>query len=500
MTADTAALEATPTQLVALRSPTGAALIAATVLASTVGFYDAYVVNVAIPAIGRGLGSGVSALQWVLTSYLVTVAALLLLSGALADRFGRRKVLATGLSIMLVTSILCAIAPSVGVLIAVRLAQGVGGALVVPSSLSLLNGTLRRADRARAIGIWAALATLGTTLGPYVGGWLVDHASWHWVFVINVPLILFGLVALRWVPEAGGGRASSSSLDWTGAALAVLGLGGVVYALIDGPAHGWLSPPVLVAGAAGLAAAAALVPVERHRRAPMIRLSLFASRQFDAINVTTILFYGALAAAGYLLVLECQLQLGYSASQSGAVLLPDAAVFLLVSPLAGALVPRLGPRWLMVAGIAAVAAALVWLSQAGADSSYVAAILPAALLWGLGTGLAVAPLTAAVLAAVADDDLGEASAVNDAASRLGGVIVIALIPALIGAGGHGLANALVHGYEPAMLVLAALCGVAAVATAVWVVNDTVETSPRIGARPLVHACALPTSGEPQEER
>jgi EmrB/QacA subfamily drug resistance transporter len=483
------------TPLVALRSATGAALIAATVLASTVGFYDAYVINVAVPAIGRGLGAGVTSLQWVLTSYLVTVAALLLLSGALADRLGRRKVLATGLVVMLVASVLCAVAPSVGVLIAVRLAQGVGGALVVPSSLSLLNGTLQTSDRARAIGIWAALATLGTTLGPYVGGWLVDHASWRWVFIINVPLILVALVALRWVPETRAARAPSS-LDWLGALLAVVGLGGVIYALIDGPAHGWLGVRVLVPGAIGLAAAAALVPVERRRRAPMLRLSLFASRQFDAINVTTVLFYGALAAAGYLLVLQCQLQLGYSASQSGAVLLPEAAVFLLVSPLSGALVPRLGPRWLMVAGILTVAVAFVWVSGADAGSSYATAILPAALLWGLGTGVAVAPLTAAVLAAVSDADLGEASAVSDAASRLGGVIAIALVPALIGVGSSGLAQALDSGYQPAMLIFAALCAVSALVTAVWVANDAVEMVPGPSPRPLHHACALPMADAP----
>jgi EmrB/QacA subfamily drug resistance transporter len=475
--------------LVALSSAAGIALIAATALASMVGFLDAYVVNVAVPAIGRDLGASVATLQWALTGYLVTVAALLLLSGALADRFGRRRVLATGLLVMLVASILCAVAPTVGVLIAARLVQGAGGALVVPSSLALLNGTLRVCDRARGIGIWAGLATLGTTAGPYAGGWLVDHASWRWVFVLNVPLILGGLLVLRRVPEIGGAPRALSP-DVLGALLAVIGLGGVIYALTDGPAHGWLTTRPLVAGAIGVVSLAGLVPVERRLRAPMLRLSLFASRQFDAINVTTVLFYGAYSAASYLLVLQCELQLGYTASQAGAVLIPQAAVFLAVSPLAGALASHVGPRWPMVTGIVIVAAGFLWLSRVHAGVSYVEAILPSALLWGLGSGLAVTPLTAAVLAAVKDRDLGEASAVNDAASRLGGVVAIAVVPALIGAGGAGLTHALAHGYQPAMAALAGLCAAAALVTGLFVTNDRVD-APRVAPPAPHHGCALP---------
>jgi MFS family permease len=201
-TATATATDAAPrTSLVALRSDTGVALIAATAIASLVGFLDASVVNVAVPAIGRDLGASVSALQWVLTSYLVTVAALLLLSGALADRFGRRRILVIGLLVMLAASLLCAVAPSVDALIAARVVQGVGAALVVPTSLALLNGTLRVADRARGIGIWAGLTSIGTTIGPYGGGWLIDHASWRAVFLLNLPLIAAGLLVLRRVPE-----------------------------------------------------------------------------------------------------------------------------------------------------------------------------------------------------------------------------------------------------------------------------------------------------------
>jgi EmrB/QacA subfamily drug resistance transporter len=481
---------ASPPMLVALRSASGTALIAATVLASMVGFVDASVINVAVPAIGRDLHAGVSALQWSLTGYLLTAASLLLVAGALADRFGRRRILTAGLVLMLATSLLCAVAPSVGTLIAARVAQGVGAAMVVPSSLALLNGTLRVADRARGIGVWAGLATIGSTVGPYAGGWLVGHASWRWVFLLNVPLILAGLLVLRRVPESER-DGSVTSTDVVGGLLAVIGLGSVIYALTDGPAHGWTSARVLIAAVAGLAALALLLPVERRIPAPMVRLSLFGSRQFDAINVTTLLYYGALAASAYLIVLQCQLRLGYSPAQSGAVLIPQSAVFLAVSPLAGALVARVGPRRLMVCGILAVAAAFAWLSTIQPGDGYVEAILPGALLNGLGLGLSVTPLTAAVLAAVSDRDLGEASAVNDASARVGALLAVAFVPALIGAtGGSSLARALTDGYQPAMLALAAVCAGAAVVTALFVSDDRATAAiPRLAPPAPQHGCA-----------
>jgi EmrB/QacA subfamily drug resistance transporter len=479
-----------PGSLVPLRSTTGAALVATTVLASAVGFFDASVVYVAIPAIGRDLHTSVSTLQWMLTGYLVAVAALLLLAGALADRFGRKRVLAAGLTVMLAASVLCALAPSSGVLVAARVVQGAGGALVVPSSLALLNGTLAVADRARGIGVWAGLATVSSTVGPYVGGWLVDAASWRWMFLLNVPLVVGALLPLARVPESRD-PVRRLSLDVAGAALAILGLGGVTYAATDGTAHGWLTARVLVAAALGLGCLAALVPVERRVPAPMLRLSLFRSRQFNAINVTTVLFYGALAGASYLVVLQCELQLGYSAAEAGAALIPYSVVFLLMSPISGALVARVGPRWLMAAGIAVVALGLVWISLARPGTSYLGTIFPAALLWGLGVGLAVAPLTAAVLAAVRDTDLGEAAAVNDAASRVGGVIAVAAVPVLIGAvGGRSLDEAVGGGYRTAMLVTAGICVAAAVIAGLFV-SDERARAPRL-APPPPQGCAPPT--------
>ena len=461
---------------VPLRGAVGGALMAVTVLASGVASYEAYVVNVAVPAIGRHFGSSVAAIQWTLTSYLLALAALLLVAGALADRIGRKRVLVIGLSVMFGAAILCACAPSMSVLIAGRSIQGVGAALVTPTSLALLNATLRSSDRARAIGLWAGLETFATTVGPYVGGWLVDHGSWRWVFLLDLPLILVALVAVRYVPESITDR-RSVSLDFVGAGLAVVGLGGFVYALTEGAGAGWSSPRIVVAFALGLLALLALIPAERRSRKPMLRLSLFSSRQFDAINVTTILVYGALAAASYLIAVELELKLGYTAAQAGAALIPMTAVFVLLSPLSGALVSRLGARWLMVAGILLIAGSQLWLAEVHAGSHYVDAILPAVLMRGVGLGLMVAPLTAAVLAAVGDPDLGEASAINDAAARVGAVVAVALVPVLIGVGaGSTLAGALTHGYRQAMIAIGVLCLAGAAVAWLFVAGKTAATA------------------------
>jgi EmrB/QacA subfamily drug resistance transporter len=482
-----------------LRSPRGIALIVATVLASMAGFLDASVVNVAVPAIARDLGAEIVTLQWSVTGYLLTAAALLLVAGALADHYGRRRVLGIGLLVMLVASVACATAPSFPVLIAARVVQGIGAALVVPSSLALLNGTLRMSDRAPGIGIWAGLASLGGLLiGPFAGGWLVDHVSWRAVFLLNVPLIGGALLALVPVPESAA-RRGRFTLDGIGALLAVIGLAGLIDGLTAGPTLGWTSPRVVAGLVVGAVCLLALVPAERRVRDPMIKLSLFASRQFSAINVATVVFYGALAAGGYLLVLRCQLTLGYSATQAGAVLIPSSVMFLVLSPLSGALVPRIGARRPMTAGILAVGGAFLWLAFAP-GGGYAETILPGALLWGIGLGLTVTPLTAAVLAAVRDTDLGEASAISDVAARLGGAVLTALVPVLIGVrADQGLAAALENGFRPAMIVLTVLCVVAAAISAVFV-RDGHTAPTRFAAPAPFHGCALPDTCPPERAR
>ena len=484
---------------VRLRSGTGVALIAATVLSSMAGFLDASVVNVAIPAIGRDLGANLQALQWSLTGYLLTAAALLLVSGALADKYGRRRILITGLLVMLAASTVCAIAPSFGVLIGARIVQGVGAALVVPSSLALLNGTLQGKDRATGIGVWAGLSSLGTLAGPFVGGWFVDHVSWRAVFLLNVPLILGAILSVLPVPESAAER-GHFSLDTAGAVLAVLGLAGLIDGLTAGSTTGWANPRVIIGLVVGVIGLALLVPVERRVRSPMLKLSLFQSRQFSAINAATVAFYGALAAANYLVILRSELTLGYSAAGAGAVFIPSSIVFIALAPVSGALVARFGAGRLMAAGMLSVGAGYVWLAFSGTTGSYATTLLPGILLGGLGLGLSVTPLTAAVLAAVSDTDLGEASAISDVAARLGSAVMVALVPALIGVrASRGLMAALQNGFRPAMLVLAGLCVVAAAISLVFVRKTQTAGQPTMHPPANIHACALPQGPAPQAQ-
>jgi len=470
---------------VPLRSSRGAFVVAATVLASTIGFLDASVVNVAIPAIGKDLDAEVADLQWTVTSYLVAVTALLLIAGALSDRFGRRRILIIGLIVTLVASVFCALAPSASLLVVGRIVQGIGGALTVPSSLALLNGTLRPHDRPRGIGLWASLSTVGYTVGPFIGGWLVDNGSWRWLFLLNVPLVVLALLALLRVREQKA-PPSEGAIDYLGAVLIAVGLGAVVYALTDGSASGWARPSIIGAAVVGVACLVALVPVELRVAHPVLNLRLFRSRQFSAINASTLLFYAAISAVGYLVLLRLELQLDYSPTFAGAALIPSSAVFLLVAPLSGSLVATFGPRWLMTIGILVAGSGFLWLSFVGAGSSYWVGVLPGILLQGLGFGLAVTPLTSAVLAAVSNADLGEASAINNAVSRLGGAVAIAVIPALAGAGVHTLSETLAVAYQPGMLITAVLCLAAAAIAAVFVSNAPAAAP--VTAAPMPHAC------------
>jgi Na+/melibiose symporter-like transporter len=311
------------------------------------------------------------------------------------------------------------------------------------------------------------------------------------VFLPNLPLIVAAFLVLLRVPEVVR-TPRPLSLDLVGGLLAVLGLGGVIYALTEGPAHGWSDASVVVFGVVGVGCLSALVPVEQRRPRPMLRTTLFQSRQFDAINAATLLFYGALAAASYLVVLECELRLGYSATEAGAALIPESVAFLLVSPFAGGLVARFGTRWPMAAGILVAAVGFCWLSAARPGEAYAEALLPGAIIWGLGIGLTVAPLTAGVLAAVDDADLGEASAINDAASRVGGVVMVALVPVLLGVGSaHSLGQPLARNYQSAMLVMAGLSVAAAIITVLFVSRSRVPASQLPAASPRVAACALP---------
>jgi EmrB/QacA subfamily drug resistance transporter len=430
-------------------------VIGAAVLGSGVAFLDGSVVNTALPAISRDLGVGLSSLQWVLTSYLLTLGSLLVLGGSLGDLFGRRRVFLLGLGGFAVASAICGLAPTVTLLIAARALQGVAAAMLVPGSLAIISASFHPDDRGRAIGAWSGLAGISTALGPFLGGWLIDSASWRWVFGINVPLVVIAvLITIRHVPESSDPDAIRR-VDWAGAASLAIGLAGVVYALIEGPAHGW-GPRTLGAAAVGVVSLVAFVVIEERSTHPMVPLSVFRSRQFSGANLVTFAVYAALGAATFLLVVHLQQDLGYSALAAGAALLPITVLMVALSARAGELAQRIGPRWPMTIGPIVVAAGLALLTRAEPGASYVSGVLPGVFVLGLGLTATVAPLTAAVLAAIDDHHAGIGSAINNSVARVAQLLAIAVLPAAAGIATSGSGIDLTDGFRTAMLIAAGL--------------------------------------------
>jgi EmrB/QacA subfamily drug resistance transporter len=445
-----------PDQL-ALSSRRGRWLIAVTSLGSGIVFLDGSVVNVALPSIAHDLGGGFATLQWVMDGYLLTLSALLLLGGALGDRRGRKRLFLVGLVIFTAASIACGLAPTPAVLVAARLAQGIGGALLVPSSLALIDSVIRAEDRGRAIGAWAGLSGVSSALGPLLGGWLVDTISWRAVFLINVPLAAIALAAtVRHVPESR--MVAPGKLDAAGAVAATLGLAGVTIALIEVPMNGWTS----VTAAAGITGAALLVAfvfIESRHPAPLLPLTMFRSRQFAGANLLTFMIYGALSAGLFLLTLFLQLPMEYSATQAGLATLPITLEILLLSTWIGAVTQRTGPRLPMVAGPLLAAAGFALLAGITPGSSYLSGVLPGIVVFGLGLAITIAPLTSAVLASVGDDRVGAASGANNAIARAAGLIAVAVLPGAAGIDVHGAAGAgsLATGFRTSMLIAAGMC-------------------------------------------
>ena len=427
-------------------------VIIAAVLGSGVVFLDGTVVNVALPALSRDLKASARGLQWILDGYLVTLSALLLLGGSAGDRYGRRSMFVAGLGGFVVASVLCGLAPGVGFLIVARALQGVAGALLVPASLSIISSAFDGDDRGRAIGAWSGLAAVAGALGPLLGGWLVDAGSWRLIFFLNVPVAAAAAaIALRHVPETSDDEAGP--LDVTGAALVSAGVALVAYGLIE---HS------VVAGIAGSAALAAFLLVERRGDHPMLPLSLFTSGQFSGANLSTVAVYGAMSAAMFLITLRLQVTLDYSALEAGASFLPFTGLMLLLSARVGALAQRIGPRLPMTVGPLLSAGGLLLFSWIGLGDGFLTAVLPAVTLFGLGMTVTVAPLTAAVLGAVDRRRAGVASAVNNVAARLAGLLGIAVIPVVAGFdNGAGLGPSLDTAYPTALRISAALCGVGA---------------------------------------
>lgn len=414
--------------------PAGRWVLLATVLGSAMAFIDGTVVNIALPAIGESLGAGAAGLQWTVNGYSVTLAALILLGGSLGDRFGRRRVFVVGVLWFAAASLGCALARDVTTLVIARALQGIGGALLTPGALAILNASFHPDDRSRAIGAWSGLAGIAAAVGPFLGGWAVQAASWRLVFLINVPLALaVAAVAVRHVPETRGGG-PSRSLDLPGVVAGTVGLGALTYGLIAWPAAGGRSPEVLAALAAGAAGLAAFVVVEGRSRAPLLPLRLFASRPFVVANLVTLAVYAALGGAFFLLALQLQVVAGFTPLAAGAALLPVTALMLLLSPHAGALGHRSGPRLPLTAGPAICAAAVLLLSRVGPRASYPGEVLPGVVLLGLGLSLLVAPLTTTALGAVDDAFAGVASGVNTSVARAASLLAVAALPLVAGLG------------------------------------------------------------------
>ena len=460
-------------------SAAGRWVLLATVLGSAMASIDATVVGIALPAIGHDFGGTIATLQWVVTAYALTLAGLLLFSGALGDRYGRKRIFLAGVVWFAVASLACGVAPDAPVLIAARAVQGIGAALLTPGSLAILEASFRPGDRSKAIGAWSGFAGVGTAIGPFLGGWLIAAVSWRLIFIINLPLaVLVVAVGLRHVPEsrdpAAGGR-----LDVAGGVLVTIGLIGLTYGLINGPSAGWGAPDALSALVGGVLLLGVFVARERRAAAPLLPLSLFSSVQFSAANVVTFAVYGALGGVLFLLPIQLEQVSRYTALQAGVSLLPVTVIMLALSARSGALAAKIGPRLQMSVGPLVIGAGLALFARIGTSGDYLTEVLPAVLIFGFGLAINVAPLTSTVLAAAPAERAGIASAVNNDVARAAGLLAVAILPAAAGLTGAAYLNSAQFsaGFRTASFISAGLCVAAGVMAAVTIRNPARAAAP-----------------------
>lgn len=469
-----------PNQL-AFGTSQGRWVIAATVLGSGIASLDATVVGIALPTIGRNFHSGVGTLQWVVSGYSLTLAAFLLLGGSLGDRLGRKRVFSIGVVWFALASMCCGLAPNAGTLIAARILQGVGGALLAPASLAILQASFRPDDRSRAIGAWSGLGGVATAAGPLLGGYLIAAGSWRWVFFINLPVaVVVLIVTARHVPETRD-PSTAGHVDFLGAGLAVVFLAGLTYGLIGAPSHGWTSPTVVVSLLIAAVTAPAFLVVEHVSAHPMLPLGVFRTRQFSGANAVTFAVYGALGGALFLLPVELQLVVHYSPLESGLALLPVTVIMLLFSARSGQLAARIGPRLQMTAGPLVVGAGLLLLTRATHEGSYLLQVLPAVAVFGTGLAITVAPLTSTAMGAAPAEHSGVASAVNNVVARAAGLLAVSILPLLAGITGAAALHPhhFAGGFRNAMVIAGLTCAAGGLLAAATIRN------PR-QALPLLH--------------